>query len=482
MKLVDQKPMSRVSITVWSVATLVGFALTGCGGDSPLAEPSESAARPNVILILVDAMRPDRLGPYGFDERPTTPNLDRLAAGGVVFEKAISQGGWTVPSIASLFTGVYPRTHGVLKFIEPKAHLVGGGDANAPYRLESLSNAHDTLAEQFRTGGWETAAILKSDVVNAGRGYDQGFDHFEFIDRRPKERGESGGQLTDATLAWLGGRADRRRPFFLYLHYMDPHASYQAPKPLYDTYAADINSELDGSVMPIRAFNDGEATPTEDDVAKLLAFYDAEIEYWDRQFGRLVSALEASGELDNTFIVVTADHGEAFNEHGKFLHAGLFQENIRVPMIIIGPGLEKSRVPGWVEMIALGPTLVELAGAPSSDTWEVASLAGVSRGDEALAPKSVFSEWAGLRCVIEPPGLKLMLTPDGEMLFDLVADPGETTNLADERPDDVTRLRGLIEDWQTRSGELSVGFPRPEAQALTDEQVEALKALGYLGD
>jgi len=474
--------MSWVSIIVWSVATLVGLALTGCGDNGPPAEPTDSAVPPNVILILVDAMRPDRLGPYGFDERPTTPNLDRLAAGGVIFEKAISQGGWTVPSIASLFTGVYPRTHGVLKFIDPKAHLVGGGDANAPYRLESLSNAHDTLAEQFRSGGWETAAILKSDVVNAGRGYDQGFDYFEFIDRRPKERGESGGHLTDATLAWLDGRADRRRPFFLYLHYMDPHASYQAPKPLYDTYASGIDSELDGSVMPIRDFNDGKATPTEDDVAKLFALYDAEIEYWDRQLGRLASALEASGKLENTIIAITADHGEAFNEHGRFLHAGLYQENILVPMIIIGPGLEGVRVPGWVEMISLGPTLAELAGAPGSDTWEVESLAGVSRGGEELAPKPVFSEWASLRCVIEPTGLKLMLTPDGEMLFDLVADPGETINLADERPGDVTRLRRLIEDWQTRSGNLSANFPRPEAQALTDEQVEALKALGYLGE
>jgi len=454
--------------------------LLSCGGEPPEQE-QEPLARPNVIMIVVDAMRPDRLGPYGFTQRPTTPNLDAVAARGVVFENAVSQAGWTVPSIGSLFTAVYPKTHGALKFIDPKAHSVTG-DADGPFLLESLSAEHDTIAEQLRNAGWETAAILKSDVVNAGRGFDQGFDHFEFVDRRPKERGESGGHLTDATIAWLDGRQNQDQPFYLYLHYMDPHATYQAPKPLYDKYSAGIESELDGSVMQVRAFNDGTAVPTDEDVAKLLALYDAEIEYWDSQLGRLVAALEASGDLANTYIVVTADHGEAFNEHGRFLHAGLFQENIRVPVIIAGPGTEARRIGAWVEMISLGPTVVELAGAPASDGWMVPSLAEVVRGHAEPQERPVFSEWAGLRCVIEPPGLKLLVTPKGTSLFDLVDDPGETIDLASERLEDVARLRLLLDEQEARSIAHADNYPVPEAQPLTDEQVEDLRALGYLGD
>jgi arylsulfatase A-like enzyme len=433
-----------------------------------------------VVLIVVDAMRPDRLGPYGFTERPTTPNLDRLAADGVVFEQAISQGGWTVPSIASLFTGVYPQTHGVLKFIKPAAHVEAAADGTELIQLEALSDAHQTLAQQFQSAGYATSAILKSDVINAGRGYDRGFDHFEFVDKKPKDRGESGAHLTDATLDWLDGRTDERQPFFLYLHYMDPHASYRAPPPFYDKYSKGIDSDLNGNAVPIRAFNDGEAVPTEADVAKLLALYDAEIEYWDHQFGRLMTGLEQRGLAGDTLVAVTADHGEAFNEHGRFLHAGLYQENIRVPLIVAGPGLSGRRVPGWVEMISLAPTLTDLAGVPPANDWVIPSLGAAARGEAPVEPRPVFSEWAAHRCVIDPTGMKLLLTRDEVMLFDLVADPGETTNLADDRPDDVQRLRRLLKDWQQSSTALGERYPRSDPQSLSADQVEALKALGYL--
>jgi arylsulfatase A-like enzyme len=467
---------SNAAKKVWWIAVAALLVVAGCGKGG---EPVERA-RPNVVLILVDAMRPDRLGPYGFTERPTTPNLDRLAADGVVFERAISQAGWTVPSVASLFTGVYPKTHGVLKFINPKAHADVVGEGAEPVQLEALSEAHQTMAQQFQSSGYETAAILKSDVVNAGRGFDRGFDHFEFVDRKPKDRGESGAHLTDATLAWLDRRSDPDRPFFSFLHYMDPHASYKAPSPYYDRYTAGIDSELDGDVMAVRAFNDGEAVATEADVAKLLALYDAEIEYWDHQLGRLLEGFEARGFGGRTIVAITADHGEAFGEHGRFLHAGLYQENIMVPLIIAGPGVATGRVSTWVEMISLAPTLADLAGVPIADSWVVPSLAGVARGDSEPVAAPVFSEWAGQRCVITPDGLKLLLTGDDVMLFDLEEDPGETVNLAAERPEDVARLTRSIEEWQQSAEALGESFPRPPAETLSDEQIQALKSLGYL--
>ena len=156
---------SRCLLVVMVIAVLA------CrGGHEPETEPP---AKLNVVIVLVDALRADRLGPYGFIERSTTPELDRFAAESVVFENAVSQCGWTVPSVATLFTGVYPQTHGVLRFVDPKANLEEDSEGAGGVMMDAMSMGHQTLAEQFSAAGYATAAILKSDVINAGRGFDQ---------------------------------------------------------------------------------------------------------------------------------------------------------------------------------------------------------------------------------------------------------------------------------------------------------------------
>lgn len=462
---------------------LVGIALllagAGCGV-APEPEPAPPA-RPNVLIVLVDALRADRLGPYGFTERPTSPNLDRFAAQAVVFERAVSQNGWTVPSVASLFSGVYPQTHGVLRFIDPRSHLEGGGEG--PVLMDAMSGDHSTLAERFAAAGWATAAILKSDVINAGRGFEQGFEHFEFLSQPPKDRLDSGAQLTDATLRWLEGRGDDPRPFFLYLHYMDPHTSYIAPEPYYSRYSTGYSSTLDGNHGPIVAFNEeGSPPPTADDIGKLLALYDAEIEYWDSQFGRLVDRLAATGLIDETVVVVTADHGEAFWEHELFEHRAVFQENIWVPMIIRVPGAEPARIPQWVQMIDIGPTVVELAGVEPGPHWVGLSHAEAIRSGAPVREQPVSSEWAGERTLITPDGLKILLGHGEPRLYDLAADPGETVNLAATRGEDLLRLEGLLEARFREAVELKARFRAAGPAELDPEQVEELKALGYLDE
>jgi arylsulfatase A-like enzyme len=301
--------------------------------------------------------------------------------------------------------------------------------------------------------------------------------------KKPKDRLDSGAQLTDAALQWLESRRDDSRPFFLYLHYMDPHTSYIAPEPFYSKYSTEFESSLDGNHGPIVAFNEeGSSEPTAEDIRKLLALYDGEIEYWDTQFGRLMEYFETSGLLDETIVVVTADHGEAFWEHELFEHRGVFQENISVPMIFKVPGVEPRRIDSRVQMIDIGPTVVDLVGAERGPNWVGLSHAEAIRSNEPVQEQAVSSEWAGERTLMTPQGLKILLGHGEPRLYDLDVDPGETQNLATQRPEDFARLKTILDNRFRRALELRDQFAPAGQAELTPEQIEALKALGYLGD
>ncbi len=468
---------SRLSVCGLLATLLVLLIGGGCAPSGP--QPSGgTVAAANVVVILSDAMRADRLGPYGFDQRSTTPHLDRLAASGTVFEQVISQTAWTVPSVASLFTGVDPQAHRVRRFIDPKKHAGFGDGDVAAVQLDAMSLAHDTLAERFQAAGYQTVAVVKSDVINAGRGFDQGFDAFHFIGQKPKEHGDSGQQLTDRILAWLSAERDPERPFFLYLHYMDVHASYRAPTPYFERWLdPESSSQLNGNHGQIVPFDKGEKALGAGDLRRLLALYDAEITYWDAQLGRLLAALDGLG--GDTVIAVVADHGEAFFEHGGFFHHDLYQENIHVPLVIKAPTATPRRVAGWLELTDLPPTLAELAGIEAAEQWTGSSLAAAVRGGSAnLRP--VYCEYGRDRTMIDTDGLKLILRVDRAELYDLRSDPTESHDLAAERPADVARLTALIEQRLRRGNRLSQQFPQPEPQDLSAEQEAAIRALGYL--
>lgn len=465
------------AIAMLCLAALLCSCHEGGGGGDRRDESEVSA--PNVVVVLVDALRADRLGPYGFTERPTTPNLDTLAGESTVFERAISQDGWTVPSVASLFTGVDPQTHGVLKFIDPGMQKDVEDVAPGAVALDSLSLEHTTLAERFRDGGYETAAFLKSDVINAGRGFDQGFEVFEFLDEKPKDRGSSGAQLTRRVLSWLAEERDPSRPFLMYVHYMDVHASYMAPPPLYGKYADELESDVDGSHRSVKKIEDSPEQATPADVEKAKAYYDEEIEYWDLQLGALISGLRELGLYGETILVVTADHGEAFLEHGSCFHHDLYQENVHIPLIVRLPHARPQRVDHWVELVGLGPTLTELAGLQPHPDWVGLSLAPTIL-DGTAETRPVYSEFASSRMVIDESGLKLLEKKDGVFLFDLQADPGETRNLAEDRPQEVQRLRQVLNRRVRAAVRMGEKFPKEEPRELDQEEIEALKALGYL--
>jgi len=446
-----------------AAVALVAFAATFASGPARAAAP-----KPNVLIILMDALRADVLGPYGYTRRPTTPNLDKLAARGVVWDYTISQNAWTVPCIASLFTAVDPQAHRTLRGPETR-------EAN------TLSPDHQTVAEQFKAAGYSTSAFVKSTVIGASNGYSQGFDTYQVVGGKHQADQFSAKELNDVAIPWLVAQKSASKPFFTYLHFMDAHSPYKAPEPWYSKYKVG-NSKLSGAHVEIDAMIKAGTVPTKDDIERLYGLYDAEIEYFDTELGRLVNALITAGVEQNTIIVVTADHGEAFYEHGQWFHGNLYQENIRIPAIIKGPGLSPGRLKGYTQQIDIAPTLADLAGVTKGAKWTGRSQAAAMRTGTADSGDGVYSEWSEHRTFIEASsGLKLIINDGPVKLYDTKADPKETTNLATSRPADVTRIRARLDARYAAGKKLGESFAAPTAtQQYTPEQLEQLRELGYI--
>lgn len=456
--------MTRLPLLALALLPL-GLYGAGCG---VTPAPAEAAAPPNVIVILVDTLRADKLGVYGYKQRATSPNLDAFAKGGLVWENVISQNAWTVPSVASLFTGVDPQAHRALNFKQ--------GEQLA---TDTISNEHDTLAESFKGAGYATMAYIKSTVISTSHGYSQGFDKFEIVGGKDQAWGYSARDLNDVAIPGIKAAHASGKPFYAYLHFMDPHSPYKAPEPWYSKYKGSYTGPMDGAHVQLEAaFKAGTVTPA--DWAHELALYDAEIEYWDTEFGRLWKELEAAGVTKNTVVVVTADHGEAFGEHQNVFHGNLYQENIHIPVILRGPGIKPGRMAADAQSIDIAPTLAELYRLPKGRVWQGKSMAAAMAGGAGHSDV-LYSEYAGHRAAIEASTrLKLILGDGACKLYDLKADPLERTNLCASRPADVARLKAGMDARFAAAQAIGKTYGQGKADAVSPEQCEMLKALGYL--
>jgi arylsulfatase A-like enzyme len=444
-------------------AGCIGLAslLVSCGGGDP-GPPADE--RPSVLLVTLDTTRPDHLGCYGY-ARPTSPKLDELCADAVVYSRAYSTSSWTLPAHASLFTGRFPVSHGARYDPEGSLVLADGirGEWAKDFRASGLASQLPTLAEVFQKAGYATGAVVAGPWMKSVFGLSRGFDDYE--DRRiARFRGRLGQEVTDTALAWLGDRADT--PFFLFLNYYDPHAPYQPPP------------ELLAQFFDLDSLARGEETPSPEEVT---ARYDGEIRYMDAQLGRLLDALKAWGIYTRMWIVVTADHGELFGEHGLEGHgASLYEGEIRIPMIVKPPGPlgagERSDEP--IQLTDVAPLLLEGAGVPEPPGMS-APLPEADRGAlfAELHPLRRERREGGWHAILAE-GYKLLLadgTPSG--LFDVEADPDETRNLLGQEPERAARLTGRLNGWLE-------ALPRPERpageKAVDEETRRALESLGYL--
>jgi choline-sulfatase len=418
-------------------ARWVGGILGACGlAALVLVECRESPGKPqNLVLLTLDTTRTDRLGTYG-GPAGATPALDALAARGTTFEQAVAQVPLTRPSHATIVTGLLPHRHGVW--------------SNGPYRLE---DRFDTLAERFRSAGWQTAAVVGSFVLARSFGLEQGFDLFD--DELPDVQGADperpAGAVVDRALRWMA-ESRLAPPFALWLHFYDPHEPYAPPEPFRGRFAGDP--------------------------------YTAEVSAMDAAIGRLTAELARRGWLEETLIVAVGDHAEALGEHGEATHGYLvYESTLRVPLIMAGPGIPAgARVRGPVGLVDLMPTLVEAFGLarPGGVTDGGSLWKGITRSQVLPRPvlfehRSVWNQfgWAPLTG-LRSGSWKLIDAPVPE-LFDLEADPQETQNLAAAQPDRLERLRS---EWQRRASRLESLEHRP--QALSPEAEERLSALGYV--
>lgn len=451
------------------------------------------------MLISLDTLRADHLGIYGYP-RPTSPVIDALGREGTVFEDVSTTSPWTLPSHASLLTGLYPNRHGAIDW---EAAL----DVSLP-----------TLAATLSGRGYATAAVVNTLHLSERFGLPRGFEKFLYV-KENEERVSPSTWVTDQAIEWLDELRDRR--VFLFMHYYDVHSRYAALPRYERQFVSPYDGPADGSstqlylyllspefIAGCRADPDRESCRTwakrpivaeadaafervdfdAADVRHLVDLYDSGVRQTDAELGRLVDFLRTEQLLDETLVVITADHGEQFLEHGSVLHSRThYQEVMRVPLILRGPGIPAGRrIATPVSLVDVVPTVLaalgetgsgQLDGMDLSPLWKTPGAADAPGGLARFRDRTMFSEAAASNVVLAARlGRHKLhynrLTGETE-LYDLESDPAERTNLAESDPATVAELRPLLEK---RTGD----GPRGDAVELTTEEAERLHALGYL--
>jgi arylsulfatase len=417
----------------------------------------------NVVVIVLDAAGARYFGSYG-NELPTTPNLDAFAAEGTLFEHAYSQSPATVMSIGSVMSGRYPPTH-----FDPKQ----------PFDLAN----EETLPEVLKRAGFRTAAFSQNPWVSPKFGFGGGFDEFHLDrdlsmsePRDPEKRGAPDVKMVEEVSEWIRGATEDR--FFLFVHLLPPHAPYTPPRP----FAGRFDPNTDGPRAELRTPIDlvsGKVDLAPGELDTLRYAYQENLAFADSLAGTIIDQLRRSGVLDRSLVVVTADHGEAFMEHGLLSHGtSLYDEMLHVPLLMRWPACLGSFPERWtstVELRRLFATVSDAAGLDGGVRND--SILAMLRGDappgDRLVRADVFTPARErLRMVIVWP-FKLIAWESGKMeLYDLGADPRETTNLAAGKPEVVARLRAELE--QNRP-EVRLG----EKADLGDGTRDRLRALGY---
>jgi arylsulfatase A-like enzyme len=436
---------------------------------------------PDVLLIVVDTLRADRLGPWG-GPPGLTPFMDALAASGVVFTNAYSTSSWTNPAVASLFTSRYPSQHHVSQF-----------DSR-------LADDEVTLAERLGAGGWRRVGMVANFRLLGQLGFGQGFDAWfpEVAAREPKVRAHRIGQnairFYDRQLAPHPWSRWTRHPLLLYLHFMEPHAPYDPPEAVRRARVGAPPAGVDeaaasAKLMDAARWND--LSPPE--LSYLERLYDGAVAGLDAELVRLFRRLRQRGLLDHTIVVLTADHGEEFDEHGGMQHGtALYEETVHVPLMMAGPGLPAGQVvTDEVSLVDVAPTLLALLGLPPEPRFEGRSL--LDRSGSRAHPDGVLLELLPIADRLDlrrhTAGIVrdrlAVLTPgpgggtDESETFDLSHDPHELRPdppaLAEQGAALRARLAERRADLATRAGVAEI-VPLDQATRAR------LRALGYTTD
>ena len=437
-------------------------------GNPVLSSRSARSERPNVVLISIDCLRADHVGAYGYP-RDTIPRIDAFAADGVVFETAVSTSSWTLPTHMSMFTGLPPSIHGATKTRKL--------DESLPYLPQLLAEA-----------GYWVDGLISVPTLSQEFGFDRGFHTYRFFFN------PGAVNTVDAALDLL--RQGAGQSHFLFLHLIDVHWPYVPPEE-FRTRFDDRPPDISGLLQ--RVLNDVPPS-SQEEIDQAVNLYDGEIAYVDRELGRLFDHMKETGVYDSSLIILTADHGEAFYEHGYWKHTQtLYEEMVRVPLIVKWPAESPTgRVSNLVSQVDISPTVLETVGLESVSSWAMDLRRYV---EETEVERYVVSEVSWVALLTRPARLKVafrnerhkyIATLEGsaleeldfesihnEELYDLQDDPAEAVNLA---PKSEGELRSFQRDLQAYLAEAKqLRSARRGQEVVVDELLrERLKALGYV--
>ena len=447
---------------------------------SPAASPPPTAGNPlNVLLVTIDTLRADHLGAYGY-RRPTSPRIDALASRGALFERAYTYWPKTRGSFVMMMTGRRPSQNGY-----GKTHPV-------------LVDFNATLASVLRAAGYETAAVVDNPNVAAQHGYAKGFDRYRET-WQEKALGDEVGRaraITEDGIAFL--RAPHAKPFFLWLHYVDPHAPYAPPAPYDRRFVDGGEVQRSPQLAVVPGFHGGIpkrwAIPGQDRLAWYVAQYDGEIAFADEQVGRVVDALDKSGAAPRTLVIVTSDHGESLGEHGYFFDHGedLFDPGLAIPLLVMAPGAKAGvRSRALASTLDILPTVLDaLKLSYPPDLAGRSLLADVAGRGGADGPAWLSAQNERNLAAAFDQRYKIVATPrdDGGArlaLFDREKDPAEARDVSRAEPDALRVARRQLESAQeqadrewARTRPLLAGAKGEERP--TPEACERLRALGYV--
>lgn len=457
---------SRLTAVIAPIFIGALMGLAGCG----------KAPGPNLLIITIDTLRADHLSCYGHD-RNTSPRIDGFATGGVLFEQVVCQSSQTLPSHTSIFTGMNPRTHQAISHESPVPPDI------------------ITLAEMLKDRGYKTGAFISSHALDSEYGLDQGFDtyweiHEELsIMERDICRLREMDATTAAASAWLREHMDAG--FFLWIHWFHPHRPYNPPDRYISAFAGGYSGSANSSPEFIMQVWRQEIEIDQEDVDHLVGSYDGEVAFTDVQVGAVIDELDSLGLLENTVVVITADHGEILYDHEHYFghDIALYDECLRIPLIIRAPGLEiaDSRIEELVQSIDIMPTVLDLLDIAHPEGLEGESLLPLIGGSGRPTAEYCFSETFPFpekcppRHAVRTADAKLIWKEAGsdpmvKELYDLADDPGETHNLYAEHPDFAAYLDSVLTAWIAPQGLHPARIP----SARESGRWRILRSLGYV--
>jgi arylsulfatase A-like enzyme len=453
--------------------------LAACGGAS---EPAQEISRPsapppaplvgaNLVLITLDTVRADHLASYGYI-RETTPNLDRLARESVLFERCMAPMSTTLPSHTSMLTGVWPVEHGVMANIKK---------AVVYEREERLVS----LAELMRDAGYDCAAFVAAFPLRASTGLSDGFDVYG--EPQGKQRERSAEEVTEEALAWLEQRGDT--PYFLWVHYFDPHNPYER-HPETGTYETDDDlrawlGERSFTLLAHREMVKRGRNGRLLNAIEAANRYDEELRYMDHHLGRLLERLRGDAGWERTVVAVVGDHGDGLNQHGTPGHGHIWNEQLHVPFILRVPGMAPGRFGHGVSVVDLTATALGRLEVSGKETF-ARQLRGVDVLDPAFEPRPIVATTSARKERTENLGAASVITDrwkyvrhgsGGMSLYDMAVDPHELHDVSVLYPDVCEELDSHLSSVLAGQASRGGGRTRP----ATQEEIDGLEALGYGG-